>query len=226
MNPIIISIEGNIGSGKSTLLRLLKERISKWTFLSEPIEDWLKIKDNQDTILNLFYQDKKRWSYTFQNMAFLTRTEQLEKNIEQNKIIVTERSIETDRNVFSKILYNSKFMNDIEYQVYLKLLEMYGKKNRFNGHIYLKTDVNISNSRILKRSRESESKIELDYLKKLETYHNEWLDNSNCVLILDGNKDFENNKEEFEIILKKIESFVLEIFLENVGFDQISTKVI
>ena len=226
MNPIIISIEGNIGSGKSTLLRLLKERISKWTFLSEPIEDWLKIKDNQDTILNLFYQDKKRWSYTFQNMAFLTRTEQLEKNIEKNKIIVTERSIETDRNVFSKILYNSKFMNDIEYQVYLKLLEMYGKKNRFNGHIYLKTDVNISNSRILKRSRESESKIELDYLKKLETYHNEWLDNSNCVLILDGNKDFENNKEEFEIILKKIESFVLEIFLENVGFDQISTKVI
>lgn len=226
MNPIIISIEGNIGSGKSTLLRLLKERISKWTFLSEPIEDWLKIKDNQDTILNLFYQDKKRWSYTFQNMAFLTRTEQLEKNIEQNKIIVTERSIETDRNVFSKILYNSEFMNDIEYQVYLKLLEMYGKKNRFNGHIYLKTDVNISNSRILKRSRESESKIELDYLKKLETYHNEWLDNSNCVLILDGNKDFENNKEEFEIILKKIESFVLEIFLENVGFDQISTKVI
>ena len=31
---------------------------------------------------------------------------------------------------------------------------------------------------------------------------------------------------EFEIMLKKIESFALEIFLENVGFDQISTKVI
>ena len=101
MNPIIISIEGNIGSGKSTLLKLLKERISKWTFLSEPIEEWLKIKDNQDTILNLFYQDK-RWSYAFQNLAFLTRTEQLEKNISQNKIIITERSIETDRNVFQK----------------------------------------------------------------------------------------------------------------------------
>ena len=226
MNPIIISIEGNIGSGKSTLLRLLKEKISKWTFLSEPIEEWLKIKDNQDTILNLFYQDKKRWSYAFQNMAFLTRTEQLEKNIGQNKIIVTERSIETDRNVFSKILYDGKFMNDIEYKTYLKLLEMFGKKNRFNGHIYLKTDVNTSNSRIKKRSRESESGIELDYLKKLETYHNVWLENSNSVLILDGNKDFENNKEEFEIMLKKIESFALEIFLENVGFDQISTKVI
>ena len=117
-------------------------------------------------------------------------------------------------------------MNDIEYQTYLKLLEMYGNKNRFNGHIYLKTDVDTSNNRIIKRSRESESDIEIDYLKKLETYHNEWLENSTNVLVLDGNKDFENNKEEFEIMLKKIESFALEIFLENVGFDQITTKVI
>ena len=225
MNPIVISLEGNIGSGKSTLIKLLKERISKWTYLFEPIEEWMKIKDeNGKNILDLFYQDKKRWSYTFQNLAFFTRTNQLLKELSENKIIITERSVLTDKNVFSKILFDQNDMNKIEYNNYLMLIEMFNQKVKFHGHIYLKTDVNKTYERINKRSRESESEIKIEYLKKLNDYHDSWLQDKNNVLVLDGNNEFETNKEELDNLVKKIENFILRLFLENVGLNQLNTK--
>lgn len=225
MNPIIISLEGNIGSGKSTLIKLLKERISKWTFLFEPVEEWTKVKNNNDkNILDLFYQDKKRWAYTFQNLAFFTRTNQLLKELSENKIIITERSVLTDKNVFSKILFDQKDMNEIEYKSYLMLIETFNQKVKFHGHIYLKTDIDKTYQRINKRSRSSESEIEIDYLKKLDEYHNLWLEEKNNVLILDGNKEFETNQNDLDTLVKKIEKFILKLFLENVGLDQLNTK--
>lgn len=73
--PIIISIEGNIGSGKSSLIDNLKTyysnyKESKIIFISEPIDIWKSIVDNNNNnLLNLYYQDQNKYSFPFQIMT-------------------------------------------------------------------------------------------------------------------------------------------------------------
>ena len=73
----IISIEGNIGSGKSTLLENLKEKYkddNKMVFLDEPVKLWNNIKDkNGMTMLEKFYSDQDKYSFSFQMMAYISR---------------------------------------------------------------------------------------------------------------------------------------------------------
>ena len=65
----LASIEGNIGVGKSTFTKLLEQCFSL-TVVPEPINVWLNLTDESgDNILQKFYNDKNRWSYTFQNIA-------------------------------------------------------------------------------------------------------------------------------------------------------------
>ena len=70
---MIISIEGNIGSGKSTFIKKLEEHWNssqrldeKIFFLSEPVDEWLTIKDeNDEHILSKFYNDQEKYSLHF-----------------------------------------------------------------------------------------------------------------------------------------------------------------
>ena len=72
--PILVSIEGNIGAGKSTLLRALREQQLDWCFIDEPLDTWTSLKNDEGvSLLELFYGDQRRWSYTFQNCALLSR---------------------------------------------------------------------------------------------------------------------------------------------------------
>ena len=94
-------LEGNVGTGKSTFLQKLKENGIDVIF--EPVDIWTSIKnDNGKTLLEEFYNDQKRYAYTFQSIAFRTRVQ----NIENSKVnTVIERSIFTDRNVFAKTCF-------------------------------------------------------------------------------------------------------------------------
>ena len=78
---MLISIEGNIGTGKSILDKILKEKFNRNTnvkFLQEPVDQWLKLTDSDGTnILDKFYKDQKRWSYSFQMNAFITRVKDI-----------------------------------------------------------------------------------------------------------------------------------------------------
>ena len=72
---MIVSIEGNIGSGKSTLVKELQRRFSdKWDFVNEPVDEWVALKNEEGkSLIELFYEDKKKYSYMFQNYAYITR---------------------------------------------------------------------------------------------------------------------------------------------------------
>ena len=126
--PTIISIEGNIGSGKSTLLKYLTrcyEGEKDFVFLQEPVDAWDTIKDAQGvTMLEKFYQDQNRYSFSFQMMAYISRLALLKKTCEENpnSIIVTERSLYTDKHVFAKMLYDAKYIEEVEY----KILSIFG----------------------------------------------------------------------------------------------------
>ena len=127
--PFIISIEGNIGTGKSTFLENLESKIytnqkqsKSILFLKEPVDIWESIKDeNGHTILEKFYKDQRRYAFTFQVMAYISRLSLLKRAIKENpecKVIIIERSLIADKNIFMQMLYDDGQVEQMEYEIY------------------------------------------------------------------------------------------------------------
>ena len=210
--PKIISIEGNIGSGKSTLVAILQQKYKNIHFLQEPVSIWTNLKNtNGIDILTLFYSDKERWGYTFQNMAFITRFIQLENLLQHKKhnTIVSERSIHTDSNVFRKMLYHNGLIDTLENDLYELWFNHFKTDNHY--FIYLNTSVDNCYNRIRNRNRKGEEKIEKTYLTALDTYHNDWLKNHENVLTLDGNGDFHHDEAVLKKLIYQIDEFINKI---------------
>jgi deoxyadenosine/deoxycytidine kinase len=215
---IIISIEGNIGVGKSTFIeKVLVNNFDDCEKVSEPVEVWKTLTDENDkNILELFYNDKKRWAYSFQNVACITRMMKIEEMIRKSekKYIFLDRSLGTDYNVFEKMLYNSGEISEIEHKMYNLWCSFYANYVRENSkiiYIYLKCDPNICLERINKRNRMEEKLITLDYLEKLNEYHDNWLlKEEDNIIILDCNDDFENNIEKQNEMIRIIKDKIKE----------------
>lgn len=202
-------IEGNIGTGKSTFLNKLNEDLD-CEIIYEPLEQWVETKDEDNkNILDHFYKDTNRWCFTFQVNALITRSMSINKP-QENKYRFVERSVFTDKLVFAENSYQSGNMNQIEMGLYNKYFDWIQEhfETKPDGIIYLKADPKISYKRIKKRSRDEESIIPLDYIKKIHEKHENWLQNENNVLILDANVEFENNKKNFNDMIDKIKRFV------------------
>ena len=231
MSAIIISIDGNIGSGKSTLLSKLKdyyENDKNVLFLKEPVDDWEKITDeNGVTMLEKFYSDQDKYSFSFQMMAYVSRLKVLRDarktiidnylvNSISNKpyIIISERSLYTDKMVFAKMLYDSKKIEEVNYKIYLSWFDTFSEEFPVNKIVYVKTTPEKCHSRILKRSRDGESNIPLEYLENCSKYHDNMLDlgSVECVcndqLVLDGNVDIYENKNQVALWVQEIDKFI------------------
>ena len=195
----IFTIEGNIGSGKSTLIRLLQKKYDDIVCILEPVDKWEKITDQKgESILSKFYKDQKKYSFSFQMMAYISRLASIKRVIEKNKkslMIVTERSVYTDKEVFAKMLYDDDKIEEVNYKIYLEWFDEFIKDIPLAGIIYLKTSPEISLERIIKRARKGEI-IPLKYLEKCHKYHEEWLKNKK-ILTLNGNLEFENKSDKF-----------------------------
>lgn len=245
----IVSIEGNIGSGKSTLLANLKNYFKDnehIIFLKEPVDEWSKITDeNGTTIIEKFYADQEKYSFSFQMMAYISRLKLLKESIQQvseslekiikirnqemyinnyhqgknhlelpKYVIITERSLFTDKMVFAKMLYDTGKIEHINYQIYLNWFNTFVDEFPVNKIVYVKTDHEICHQRINTRHRDGEDNIPINYLKSCSEYHDIMMDktSSECVckdqLILDGNYNIYENegilKEWFDLIQKFI----------------------
>jgi len=177
MDPVVISLDGNIGAGKTTLLNALRLAMPDVEVVLEPVGEWLDLKgEDGRSLLELFYEDKRRWAYTFQNCALLTRLRTLKAALASTKkrVVITERSLLTDRYVFAEMLRDSGDINDIEWQLYLQWYNTFAAGLPISAVIYLTTNVETSASRIAGRAREGET-IPLDYLEALEAQHQKWL---------------------------------------------------
>jgi len=219
----IVSIEGNIGSGKSTLLANLYTYYASNTnvlFLKEPVDEWAKITDEHGvTILEKFYADQTTYSFPFQMMAYISRLKILRDLLKtvnplNNTVIITERSLYTDKMVFAKMLYDSKKMEHINYQIYLNWFDTFSEEFPVHKVIYVKTSPEKCYTRIETRSREGESNIPLDYLIQCDVYHNNMLNTSlpECVcneqLLLNGDNDIYENKNILDEWITEIDAFI------------------
>jgi deoxyadenosine/deoxycytidine kinase len=127
-----------------------------------------------------------------------------------NAILISERSLFTDKLVFAKMLFDSGNIKLINYKIYLKWFDTFADDFPISKVIYVNTKPEICHQRIEKRSRTGESNIPLEYLQNCHKYHTNMLDVSlvDCVckeqLVLNGNIDIYENKEQLSEWIEKI----------------------
>jgi deoxyadenosine/deoxycytidine kinase len=194
----IFSIEGNIGSGKSTLINFLKESDIDVYYLPEPVDLWNEIKDSSGvTILEKYYQDQKKYAFSFQMMAYISRISQI-KSIKSDSIVITERCVFTDREIFAKMLYDKGLIEEIEYTIYLRWFDEF--KVDIDGIIYLQTSPQTCDTRIKTRNRKGEN-IPIEYLTDCHEYHERWINSTDipCLVL---------NNEQRNCFTSQIKEFV------------------
>ena len=179
--PLFISLEGNIGAGKSTILKNLEkylENNNKYIFLKEPVHLWEQIKDEDGkTMLAKFYENPVKYAFPFQIMAFTTRYQELKRILNENpnvEVVICERSLEADKNIFAKMLHDDKVIDSVMYQIYEQYFSEYEGNFSLSGLVYLRASPETCLKRVHKRNREGES-LRLDYLSKCHDYHETWM---------------------------------------------------
>lgn len=181
-NVHLFFLEGNIGAGKSTVLDHLKKTHNDVVCVTEPVDVWTSIKDEDGVdLLSRFYQDPKRWAFTFQLVAFVTRLQRLTDTIQSvpaDSVVLMERSIMSDKNCFASHGLQNKTISQMEWKIYLMWFDWFHRqipqlKNA--KFIYLKSSPAVAHGRIGMRNRTGESSIPLTYLKSISELHDTWL---------------------------------------------------
>jgi deoxyadenosine/deoxycytidine kinase len=219
MSVTLLTIDGNIGSGKSEFMQRLKEHYKNnenIIFAPEPVDEWVKIRDNEMTILEHFYTKPHEYSFSFQMMAFVSRLSILRKIVRENKgkdiIIITERNLFTDKYVFAKMLYVEGKINHINFQIYNQWFEEFSSDFPITYCVYLKSSPFICKERISKRNRKGEEEIRLSYLMLCDSYHDEYMKSEEVLkakqLVLDGDKDIFQNPDIVKNWLTQIDEMI------------------
>lgn len=201
VSPRIISIDGNIGSGKSTLYDFLREKYKnnkEIGFVEEPVETWGTIVDEAGVpILTNLYKDTHKYAFRFQMMAYISRLHLTRKAVLSNKyqIIITERSVFTDRHIFAKMLHEDGHISLDEITIYMKWFDEFLDEVYPSSFIYVRASAKVCQQRVKKRARPGED-IDYSYLERCHLFHEDWLGNmGDNVVVLDADMDLDTNPE-------------------------------
>ncbi len=215
----IFILEGNIGAGKSTFLKIIRSKLNL-SVIQEPANKWQSM-EGSGNLLNLFYQDIKRWALTFQMYAFVNRYQTVMEHLKNSSapFHVLERSVFCDRFCFAQNCHEMGFMTDLEWKIYTDtfswLVENFTQPPA--GFIYLRATPQTCYERIHKRNREEEKSIQISYLELLHKKHEAWLIYKKVlpaflkdipVLTLDCDHDFEKNFAIQDEYLQKVSIFI------------------
>ena len=210
LKNMIVYIEGNIGTGKSTFVNLLGNYMNaieaegrfKPILIQEPVDEWMQTFDSDGkNILEKFYENQNRWSFTFQMNSFISRAHKISQALKEcetlgkQPLLLVERSIYTDHYCFAKNCYESGKMTKMEYDIYCKWNSWLSDEFSLRpaAYVYLRCSPDENAIRIAQRSRDGECNIPLDYLKCLHNLHDEWMGKEKAtipVLTIDAMKYF------------------------------------
>lgn len=188
----MIVLDGNIGAGKTTISKLISREYNI------PLHEEL-LSNDTESLLKSFYSNMTRWAFTLQIHFLNERFKMLKEN---NGIY--DRSIYGDL-IFASVLHQDGHMTNKEYNIYTTLFSnMEQHIPKPDLLIYLDTTPEKSLERIQTRNRESESGIQLSYLRKLDDSYKKWLSG------YDGEvKIFEWNEDHsYDEVLNYVKDFV------------------
>lgn len=223
---MIVTIEGNIGSGKTTLLSMIKDRLDGYlgggkriVYVPEPVEEWQSITDDAGkSMLDLLYSDPKTHSFAFQMMAFITRYNAIKQTQMANPgaILVMERCLQTDAEVFAKMLRDSGDILPVHYKIYEKWANALSAEFVPDMIVYARADPSKSMERVKIRARTSEAGITLDYLTACHQKHEDWIipiisaTSTDKHIVFDANEEFIGDKaSRVDDLVKEMMAFIL-----------------
>lgn len=202
-----IAISGNIASGKTSLAEKLARHYG-WTPLYESVD--------QNPYLEDFYKDMKRWAFHLQVYFLNSRFNQVKQIKELKGTVVQDRTIYEDAYIFAANLYHSGLITERDYSNYLDLFNsMINLVEPPDLLIYLKADIQKLVAQIQKRGRDYENLMQLEYLKNLNVFYQNWIDQYDLgkLLVVDINKmDFVDNPDDFSSILERIDREIYGLF--------------
>jgi deoxyadenosine/deoxycytidine kinase len=228
--PVIVSFDGNIGSGKSTTCYEYEQYIKNGMnaddarifptitsfedevcFVDEPVALWNQIcdKDGVNIITNL-YKDIRANAFKFQMMAYISRLSLLRKAVKNPniKLIITERSVETDRNVFAKMLYDVGDISHDEFQIYTLWFDEFLTDVPLAGIVYINASPAVCMERIGKRARAGET-IHSDYIQRCHDYHETWIRAKTCPLLeFPADEDMNESPNLISMRMERITEFI------------------
>jgi len=209
-NNFFFALAGNIGVGKTTWTKLLSETFHWRSYYEKVVEN---------PYLADFYYDMKAWSFHSQ-IFFLTHRFKAHLEIQQSKsTCVQDRTIFEDGEIFAYNLFKQQHMSDRDYLSYRELFNAMLESLRYPDLIiYLKASTWTLISRIRKRGRDYERKINKEYLAQLNSLYDKWIETyskQHRVLVVNTDDfDIERDQKRLQEILKEIGTYEsqLELF--------------
>ncbi len=201
-----VAIAGNIGAGKSTLCGLLSKQFG-WEPQYEDVENNPYLAD--------FYNDMHRWSFNLQVFFLNSRFRQLVDIQKGNKVIVQDRTIYEDAQIFAPNLHNMGLMSTRDFENYTSLFEvLIGMVEPPDLLIYLQGSVPALVRQIERRGRDYENNIRLDYLRRLNEFYEAFISKyKHRKLIIDiDNINFADNKKDLALIVDNVNAELNGLF--------------
>lgn len=198
-----IVISGNIGAGKSTLAGKLAE-LPGWNAFYET--------QHKNPYLEDFYRDMGAWAFRSQ-LYFLTDRLRLYTQLGEGEgIIVGDRSIYEDAEIFAKHLHAQGFIDKRDYGLYTAMYnQLCSLLPPPELVVYLAADIPTLKSHIALRGRGYERDIDDEYLRDLNGLYEKWIRSytySEVLTIHAGSIDIVHNPEDLDRVIELIRDAV------------------
>lgn len=205
--PKYIAVAGNIGAGKTTL----SEKLSKHFNWEVHYED-----TSLNPYLSDFYNDMQRWSFNLQVYFLNSRYRQIMNILKGDITIIQDRTIYEDAYIFAPNLHEMGLMTKRDFDNYFSLFEIMSQHIKAPDLlVYIKASIPTLVDHIQTRGRDYEGNMSLDYLKRLNTKYNNWIDNYTAgkLLVIDAdNINFVENQEDLGEIISSVDAELHGLF--------------
>lgn len=199
---MIIGVCGNIGAGKSTIIEMMEKHLN-YVPVYETVEENPYLED--------FYKDMKKWAFHSQLFFLIKRFDFLKRVDPSKGVILEDRTIEEDVNIFAKNLHEMGYISDKDWKTYLDLFRTFSDHlPKPLGLIYLEASTETLKVHVRRRGRTFESKISDDYLERLNVLYKTWISKIEIpILKIDCDSlDFVLYEKDRDEILQKVANFV------------------
>lgn len=197
----LILVAGNIGSGKTSLTERIGSRLG-WCTAYESVVDNPYLPD--------FYANMQTWSFHLQVYFLSHRANQHLELWEDPRSAIIDRSIYEDAEIFARALNQMGNISERDYETYRSLFDLVVRTLPPPSLlIYLKAPVAVLLERIQQRGREIESNISADYLQRLDSYYEDWMQTFDLCPVLTirtDDLDFVHKPQHLDNVVKRIQN--------------------
>ncbi len=158
----------------------------------------------------------QRWSFNLQIYFLNSRFNQILKIRDGNEVVIQDRTIYEDANIFAPNLHEMGLMEKRDFDNYQSLFQLMTTQVKAPDLvIYLKASIPTLVDHIQLRGRDYEGSISLDYLKRLNAKYETWISQytEGKLLIVDVDKyDFIKSQEDYGEIISMIDRELFGLF--------------